>query len=36
MITYLGKKEPSFLEVQKKIRELLKLFIETQARNENE
>ena len=33
MITYLGKKEPViFLKHKKKFRELLKLFIETQAK----
>ena len=36
MITFLGKKEPTFSEVQKKIGELLKLFIETQTRKDNE
>ena len=36
MITFLGKKEPTFSEAQKKIGELLKLFIETQTRKDNE
>ena len=36
MITFLGNKELAFSEIQIKIRELLKLFIETQTRNENE
>ena len=36
MITFLGKKEPTFSETQKKIGELLKLFIETQTRKDNE
>ena len=36
MITFLGKKEPTFSEAQKKIEELLKLFIETQTRKDNE
>ena len=36
MITFLGNEEPAFSEVQKKIRELLKLFIETQTTKENE
>ena len=35
MITFLGKKEPVFSEVQEKIQELLKLFIETQTNKEN-
>ena len=35
MITFIGKKEPVFLEVQEKIQELLKLFIETQTSKEN-
>ena len=36
MITYLGKKEPIFFDAQKKIRELLKLFVETQTQTQNE
>jgi ribonuclease P protein component len=36
MITFLGKKAPTFSEAQKKIGELLKLFIERQKRKENE
>ena len=36
MITFLGKKEPTFSETQKKIGELLKLFIEKQTRKDNE
>jgi len=35
MITFIGKKEPVFSEVQEKIQELLKLFIETQTNKEN-
>lgn len=36
MITYLGKKEPIFFEAQKKIRELLKLFVETQKKTQTQ
>ena len=35
MITFIGKKEPVFSEVQEKIQELLKLFIETQINKED-
>jgi hypothetical protein len=35
MITFLGKNEPVFSEVQEKIQELLKLFIETHTNKEN-
>ena len=35
MITFIGKKEPVFHDVQEKIKELLKLFIETQTNKEN-
>ena len=36
MITYLGKKEPIFFDAQKKIRELLKLFVETQTQTQTQ
>jgi hypothetical protein len=35
MITFIGKKEPVFHDVQEKIKELLKLFIETQTNKED-
>jgi ribonuclease P protein component len=35
MITFIGKKEPVFPDVQEKIKELLKLFIETQTNKED-
>ena len=35
MITFIGNKEPVFPDVQEKIKELLKLFIETQTNKED-
>jgi ribonuclease P protein component len=35
MITFIGKKEPVFHDVQEKIKELLTLFIETQTNKED-
>lgn len=35
MITFIGKKEPVFSDVQEKIKELLKIFIETQTNKED-
>ena len=36
MITFIGKKEPTFIEVQQKIREVLALFIQEEKKQSNE
>ncbi|MFY0631989.1 MAG: ribonuclease P protein component [Flavobacteriaceae bacterium] len=36
MITFIGKKEPTFMEVQQKIREVLTLFIKEEKKQSNE
>lgn len=36
MITFIGKKEPTFKEVQQKIREILALFIQEEKKQSNE
>ena len=36
MVTFIGKKEPTYLEVQQKIHEVLALFIQEEKRQSNE